>query len=92
MLLTERKGVHTTIQLQGLLQAAGPCRWASDYSFRSFSAKVCLLRSSHNQVVYSHTSCLHEDSMRIPEPLTHSKFNPLCGSCIFPRTKFGYTQ
>jgi hypothetical protein len=61
MLLTERKGVNTTIQLQGLLQAAAPHHWASDYPFRSFSAKVCLLRSSHNQVVYCvyiHTSCL----------------------------------
>jgi len=61
MLLTERKGVNTTIQLQGLLQAAAPRHWASDYPFRSFSAKVCLFRSSHSQVVYcvySHTSCL----------------------------------
>lgn len=61
MLFTERKGVNTTIQPQGLLQAAAPRHWASDYPFRSFSAKGCLLRSSHNQVVYcvhSHTSCL----------------------------------
>lgn len=61
MLLTEWKGMNTTIQPQGLLQAAAPHHWASDYPLRSFSAKGCLLRSSHNQVVYrvySHTSCL----------------------------------
>ena len=61
MPLIEKKGVNTTIQPQGLLQAAAPCHWASDYPFRSFSAKGCLVRSSHSQVVYcvfSHTSCL----------------------------------
>lgn len=61
MLLTEWKGVNTTIQPQGLLQAAAPHRWASDNPFRSLSAKGCLLRSSHNPIVYyvySHTFCL----------------------------------